>query len=247
MKGLFITATDTDIGKTVITGAIAAALRDCGIHVGVIKPLASGGVVNADGHIQSEDAVFLAKAAGIPVEKWAQVNSFCLTPALTPAAAADQMGIDIDIPNLIAACRNTSQFYESVLIEGVGGIAAPLWKEYLVADMVSELNLPVVVVTGPQLGTINHTVLTVAYAKARNINVAGIIMNKWNENAKGVLEESNMEYIERLTGVPILGKFPIVDSVSVSMGQTESLAELAKLNLNMERIIHSIEGSNGNE
>lgn len=243
MKGIFITATDTEVGKTVITGAIAAALKARGINIGVLKPLASGGFLDNNGLLQSEDASFLIKATGISYEDQILVNSLCLAPALTPAVAAIQSGITIDIQQIIADCRFAGDHFAAVLIEGVGGIAAPLWEDYLVADMMVELKLPAVIVTRPDLGTINHTLLTAAYAKQQGIKVAGIVVNKWDEASAGILEQSNLEYIKRLTGIPVIGKFPADAAISVATGQTDKLAYLAEQHLAIEYLLNIMENN----
>ncbi|MCX7781183.1 MAG: dethiobiotin synthase [Negativicutes bacterium] len=244
MPGLFITATDTEVGKTVITGAIAAALKARGYNVGVMKPLASGGVASQDGRLVAEDATFLMRAVGIGESERQAVNPLCLVPALTPAVAAVESGITIDIGNLLAACRETIRRHELTLIEGVGGIAAPLWEDYLVADMIADLKLPAVVVARRNLGTINHTVLTVEYARQRGIAVAGVIINNWVEEEAGILEQSNLAYIARLTGLPVLGKFPHARDIDVPAGKTGNLSALAERHLHMAEIIRMMkEGS----
>lgn len=243
MAGLFITATDTEVGKTVITGAIAAALKGRGIDVGVMKPMASGGVADGTGNIVAEDATFLMQAAGIGQRENRLVNPVCLAPSLTPAVAAALSGIKIDVKNVITAFQQLAKLHDPVIVEGVGGIVAPLWQKYLVADLMAELALPVIVVTRPNLGTINHTVLTVAYGRSRGLDIAGIIINGWNQAEVGILETSNEEYIKELTGLPILGKFPYVDSISVPQGKTLGLAELAEKYLQMDEIIRIIKGN----
>lgn len=245
MSGLFITATDTDVGKTVITGAIAAALRDRKIHVGVMKPLASGGVADQFGNLVAEDATFIMKAAGIAESERSLVNPLCLAPALTPAVAATVSNIEVNMPAIIKIYQDLAKKYQPLLVEGVGGITAPLWQDYLLVDLMVELSLPVIVVTRPNLGTINHTVLTVEYARQRGLKVAGIIINGWNENEVGILEKSNEVYITRLTQVPILGKFPYSSKIGEGNIEGSELARLAEEYLQMDKIISIIErGSN---
>lgn len=243
MAGLFITATDTEVGKTVITGALAAALRQRGLAVGVIKPVASGGVISQDGKLLAEDATFLMRAAGLTESERPSVNPVCLAPALTPAVAAVASGVTLNIPDLVAACHRLLNRYPLALIEGVGGITAPIWEEYLVADLMAELALPALVVARPNLGTINHTVLTVDYARRRGIKVAGIIINGWDEAKAGILERSNVAYIERLTGVPVLGKFPYSPGISVPEAKVTGLAALAERHLAIDRIIELLGGT----
>ena len=242
MRGLFITATDTDIGKTMITGAIAAALKARGIHVGVFKPLASGAISNQEGKLVSEDASFLMKAAGIGEELRSEVNAVCLKPALTPAIAARESNITIDIEKIIADIKKNAQKYDMVLIEGVGGITAPLWQDYLLADMMKAFALPAIIVSKPRLGAINHTVLTYEYAKQRAIELNGVILNRWEADSAGILEESNIEYIENMTGLPIVGKFPLTKNIDVNKNCTYNLAETAEKHINMDQILEIIGG-----
>ncbi len=241
-KGLFITATDTEVGKTFISGAIAAALKNRGINVGVVKPVASGGVSNVSGQLVSEDASFLMAAAGINEERRKEVNPVCLAPALTPAVAAVESGVTIDVAKLIDTCRFMLAQSGITLVEGVGGITAPIWETYLVADMMLELNLPAVLVTRPNLGTINHTVLTVEYARQRGIKLAGIIINRWDEDQITVLERSNLGYIERLTGLPVFGKFPSVAAVDLDSVTLSQLGNIAEQHLAIDELIKLMTG-----
>lgn len=239
MRGLFITATDTEVGKTVITGALAAGLRVRGVDVGVVKPVASGGVRNNAGTLISEDGLFLLRAAGLPDEELKWVNPVCLEPALTPAVAARLAGVALDPAALVQACRDMGEKHEIVLVEGVGGITAPLWEEYLVADLLQELGLPALLVTRPNMGTINHTVLTHDYAVQRGLPLAGMVVNSWPE-APGVLETSNLEYMQRLTKLPVWGKFPRAAGVDVPAGKIGNLAELAEEYLDLDAILELI-------
>lgn len=242
MSGLFITATDTDVGKTVIAGVIAATLKARGMDVGVMKPLASGGIVDSKGKLVAEDATFLMQAVGFGESEREAVNPLCLAPALTPAVAAKISGVQVDIPAIIKAYHTLQDQYDPLLVEGVGGITAPLWEDYLLVDFMVELGLPVIIVTRPNLGTINHTVLTVEYARGRGLQVVGIIFNGWSEDEVGILEKSNEEYITRLTGVSILGKFPYSPIIRIPQVGTEALAVLGEKYLQMDTIIDIIKG-----
>lgn len=241
-KGLFITATDTEVGKTFVCGALAAALKGRGIHVGVMKPVASGGVYTADGNLVSADASFLLAAAGLGEDRRPTVNPVCLAPALTPAVAAAESGVTIDVGYLETACRTMLAEAEVTLVEGVGGITAPIWQNYLVADMMLALGLPGVIVARPDLGTINHTVLTAAYARQCGIKLAGIIINRWDEARVTVLERSNLAYIEQLTGLPVLGKFPPVRIVSHDRQTMEQLGQLAEQHIAIDRLLPLMTG-----
>jgi len=239
MAGLFITATDTEVGKTVITGMIAAGLKARGLNVGVMKPVASGGVVQADGHLLAEDAAFLMAAADIGEAEQPLVNPVCLTPALAPAVAAAISGVTIDVNVFGQAYRQLLRLHDVVLVEGVGGLAAPIWEDYLAVDLWAELSLPAIMVVRPNLGTINHSVLSAAYARQRQLPLTGLIINNWPVKP-GVLETSNAVYIERLTGLPILGKVPFVPEISVPHAEAPRLAALANRYIDLDYITDKI-------
>ncbi len=241
MKGLFITATGTDVGKTMITGAIAAACKGRGIHIGVFKPLASGAVRDKAGQLVSEDASFLMKAAGIGESERGIVNEICLEPALTPAVAAKASGVAINMEQVIENMLHNAQSYDAVLIEGVGGLTAPLWENYLVADLMERLCLPSLLVGDAGLGGINHIVLSEAYARSRQLGLYGIILNRWPADA-GLLETSNVEYIRELTKLPILGKMPLSSELNVQELSQPNLALTAEKSLAMDEIIACMMG-----
>lgn len=240
MKGFFITATDTDMGKTVVTGLLAAGLKARGHKVGVFKPLASGAVRDKTGALVSEDARFLMRAAGIPVAFRQEVNEVCLEPALTPAVAAQVEGVRICMPELTARLRQAAGAYDLVLVEGVGGITAPLWEDYLVADWMQELDLSALIVTDAGLGSINHLALTHAYARQRGLRVQGFVVNRWKEPA-GILERSNLDYMQRLTGMELLGKVPLCSEIDVAQARTGDLAALAESHLDLDAILAGLE------
>lgn len=238
MRGLFITATNTDVGKTVVTGTIAAALKARGFSVGVFKPLASGGAVNAEGKLIAADASFLMRAAEIDERFREEVNAVCLGPALAPAVAAAESGVTIDMEAVIADLLRHAQKYELVLVEGVGGIAAPLWEDFLVADLMARLGLPAVLVSAPLLGSISHVVLACAYAKQRRLRLGGVLFNRWD--ADGVLETSNQRYIERLTGLPALGKLPTLKIVETDAWRAADLAAAGETYAAIDEILRIV-------
>lgn len=238
MKGLFITATDTDIGKTRVTGLIVAALKKRGADVGVFKPLASGAILR-NGTLVSEDAEFLMMAAQIDESRRKEVNEVCLKPALTPAVAAKISNVAIHMEDIIENLVKSAKRYEYVLVEGVGGLAAPLWESYLVVDLIKALHLPPLIVSQSGLGAINHTVLSYEYAKRHGVWLRGFIANRYDGKNAGVLEESNLAYIDRLTGMPLLGKTPVFAAGGMT---SEGLAAIAEEYLDMQGILRIMEG-----
>ena len=200
MLGIGVTATDTEIGKTVVSGALAAAMRYRGYKTGVYKPAASGCVKNSDGKLISTDAEFLLHCAGLNVEKHDQVVPYVLEAALAPAEASRLAGIKIDPCVMLEGAREMLLGSQISIVEGVGGISAPLTDEYLVKDFFGELKLPLVIVVKAVLGNVNHAVLTAEYARIHGLKVVGLIVNGWDRKKAGALEQSNLYYYEKLTG-----------------------------------------------
>ena len=204
--GIFITGTDTEIGKTVVAGGLAAALKAAGIDVGVMKPIASGGVEHK-GRIVSEDAIFLKGAAQVD-DALNLINPICLRHPLAPSVAAEIEGVSIDLQKIDEAFAQLRQRHEFIVVEGVGGIAVPICEEMLVADMAQRFQLPLLIVARPNLGTINHTVLTVEFARSYNLEICGIVLNASQEGSKGLAEETNPKELARLTNLPVSGSVP---------------------------------------
>jgi dethiobiotin synthetase len=205
-KGYFITGTDTGVGKTVITAALAMTLRQMGKDVGVMKPVATGCVRRREGLV-SEDAEFLAKAADAP-ESLPEVSPIRLAESLAPTVAAARAGTPIDLESVWAAWRRIRAAHPYVLVEGIGGILCPVTPEFSVADLAKRFGLPVIVVARSGLGTINHTALTVEAALRRGLEVAGVIVNRYHHETADLSEMTNPDEIARVTGVPVLGLIP---------------------------------------
>ncbi len=195
MKSFFITGTDTGVGKTIIAGALAAAFREKGLDVGVMKPVATGGW---------DDARFLIKSAGVE-DNIFLVNPYCLVTPVAPAVAAEREKLKIDIRRIKDAYEKLSRRHEMVIVEGVGGILVPIYKKYLVTDLIKDLDLPIIIVAKPGLGTINHTLLTIRQARVSRIKVLGVIINNYDEATAGIAEKTAPAVIERIGKVPILG------------------------------------------
>lgn len=197
-KGLFITGTGTEIGKTVIAGCLAATLKHSGINVGVMKPICSGD--NLDAH-------YLKHAAQVN-DPLALINPIYLKHPLAPSVSARIQGKEIDIGEIDKAVNTLSKEYECLIVEGVGGIAVPIKDNYLVAHLIHHLQMPVLIIADAGLGTINHTMLTVSFAQEFNLKIVGIILNTVHPEEGGLVEQTNPHEIEKLTQVPVFGVLP---------------------------------------
>ena len=223
--GLFITGTDTDVGKTVITCAIAAVLRRQrpGLRIGVSKPLSSGCRRDREGLV-SEDAEALAHFADCrqPLDV---INPIRFGPPLAPAVAAEQSNRSIDWSELHRCLQLLDQQSEAILIEGVGGLMVPLDPSNPALDvlgLITTLGYPVLIVARSGLGTLNHTVLTARLLQSAHCHIAGIVMNGFDADESASSDPSvasNRLWLSRLTGAPVLAAIPRVNPKKVKPHQ----------------------------
>ena len=199
--GLFVTGTDTGVGKTVIAAAIALALRRRGVRVGVCKVAATGCQRRREGLV-SEDAEYLAHWADsrqpldvICPQRWAE--------PLAPAVAAERSGRPLDWAAIRASLDVIGADSDVTVVEGVGGVLVPMDDGHTVLDLMRALMLPAVVVARAGLGTINHTLLTVGALRAAGVPVAGVVVNRYPPDAD-VATETNPDAIQRWGRVPVL-------------------------------------------
>jgi dethiobiotin synthetase len=174
VRGLFVTGTDTEVGKTVVAAALAAALRADGVPVGAFKPVVTGTDEPTDG--KPRDHELLAQCAGMEPH---EVAPYTFGPAVSPHLAAELAEVSIDTTRLIETARRNAEG-RTLIAEGVGGFLVPLTVSgYLIRDLAVELQLPVVIVARPGLGTINHTMLTIEAVRAAGLEVASVVMTPY--------------------------------------------------------------------
>ncbi len=207
-KGIFITGTDTDIGKTYVTALLVKTLREAGYDAGYYKAAISG----ADSVAES-DAGFVNRFAGIG-ESEDMLLSYLYKHAVSPHLAARMEGHPVEKEVILAGWARAAARYPYVTMEGSGGICCPIRHDekavYYLEDIVHWLHLPSLIVADAGLGTINHVVLTAFYMKARELPVKGVLLNNWKG---GVMEEDNVKMIEEMTGLPVLAKIRRGDAV----------------------------------
>jgi len=208
MRGLFVTGTDTEVGKTVVAGCIAAALRARGSRVAAFKPVVTG-LDEPAAPGWPRDHELLAAAAGVAPET---VTHHVFGPPVSPHLAAELAGVTLDLEAMVlAAGAAAAEAGAEVLVaEGVGGLLVPLTAEHSVRDLAVELGLPVVVAARPGLGTINHTLLTLEAARAAGLQVAGVVITPWPEEPSA-MARSNRATIARLGRVDVATLPPLPD------------------------------------
>jgi dethiobiotin synthetase len=204
VHGIFVTGTDTGVGKTVVAAAVCAALVARGERVAAFKPAVTG-LDEPSSAGWPHDHELLADAAGGGQTANA-VTPYRFRPAVSPHYAAELAGTRIEPERLRAAARGAAAGADVLVCEGVGGLLVPLTDDYAVRDLAADLALPVVVVARSGLGTINHTLLTVEAARAAGLRVAGVVITPWGEPEP--IEESNRATVERLAGVQVSGLPP---------------------------------------
>lgn len=202
-KCLFITATGTDIGKTYVSALIVKKMRELGFNCGYYKPVLSGAIKNNDELIPG-DCKQVIETSGLNY-KPIDCLSYCFEEAVSPHLAAERQNIEISKDKILEDFENKKREFDYLLIEGAGGITCPinLKNNYLMNDLIKDMNSSIIIVADGGLGTINSVLLTVEYAKNRDIPVAGIILNNYIDN---FMYEDNAKVIEDLTGLKILAK-----------------------------------------
>lgn len=199
INGVFITGTDTDCGKTIIAGGIARALLHKGFNVGVMKPVATWGDPSREpGGRQrwiSEDALHLRQAAATS-DSLDLINPICFKAAMAPWPAARLERKIVDMDRVTNAYKELCRRHSFMVVEGVGGLLVPLKRDFFVVDMISRMHLAAVVVAHPDLGTLNHTLLTIRELKRNNIPLAGVIIN--NYAGKTRAEQTNPAVLRKI-------------------------------------------------
>jgi dethiobiotin synthetase len=195
LKAIFVTGTDTGVGKTLVSAGLARLLLNRGISVGVFKPIASGGTV-------SEDGKLLQTAARLPHSAYHGIVPFHYKQPLAPWVASWKEG-KIDLAKIEKAYQKAKASCDFLIVEGVGGVQVPITEDFFVSDWMIKWKLPVLVVVRAGLGTINHTLLTLEALQKRKIKVIGVLVNGYT--GKGIAEQTNVKALKKLLKVPVYG------------------------------------------
>ncbi|HKY64094.1 MAG TPA: dethiobiotin synthase [bacterium] len=217
MAGLFITGTDTGVGKTLVTAGIAAYLKERGLDVAAMKPVESGCLSGSP----ESDSVFLKKT--IPLaDDLDLINTYAFEPPLAPGLAARLEGVEISFDRILENFHRLELLHRWVLVEGAGGLRVPLAPNREVSDLIAAMKLPVLVVARMALGTVNHSLLTLEALERRGLEVAGLVFN-------GVAKEMdasarhNVELLAERSRVPIWG---VLGHLEKARDRSELLAKV---------------------
>lgn len=227
MKGVFVTATDTGVGKTVLCLLLAIALKERGINALCMKPFSSGGR-------RSHDA-FLYKKYISPSIPFSLINPVHYYSPLSPFSASLIEGRSADIEKVIEAYKAMSKEADFLIVEGIGGLLVPIRKDYFLLDFMKELSLPFILVIRPGLGTLNHTFLSLNVAEREGLLCKGIVMNHTSAKREDIAMRTNLE-VFKLLGREIILKIPYKKGLT---RQRQTLLSLLK-ELPIENLIKKL-------
>jgi dethiobiotin synthetase len=222
-EGIFITGTDTGVGKTLVAAGLIAALKEQGIDVGVMKPLESGAPCFESAPIP-QDAMTLKEIAGV-ADDLEEINPYCFQAPLAPGIAAEQAGIEIDLQRIKKSYEGLKKRHQFMVVEGAGGLLVPIAKGVLLPELINLLKLPIIVVARSSLGTINHTLLTLSYCQQQGLECAGFIISKATPDADPS-EASNPQFTAQYSKVPFLGTVPYLRDHARIKGNRAFLAQI---------------------
>jgi len=244
-RGVFITATDTGVGKTVVTAALAVSLRKDGYDVGVMKPIETGVRLSSDAR---SDAVRL-RASVRSSDTFTEICPYAFRRPLAPLDAARLEKRMVRLQTIMRAFRTLQSRHEVMVVEGVGGVYVPITSSLDISDLIYRVKLPAIVVGRISLGGINHALLTLGALRRRKISVLALVLNRTlpAQTATARMQErSTMRLLRQLAGVPVIGPLPYrvtiewnFQSEVVRLARTTAIKKLARLVL--ARMIH--EGS----
>jgi dethiobiotin synthetase len=237
VPGLFVTGTGTGVGKTVAAGGIAGALRRRGVNVGVIKPIETGGP-DPGGSLEGADAGFLSRLAEVD-DAPALISPIQLREPAAPLVAAEHEGATIRLETIHQAIGALAARRSFLIVEGAGGLAVPITRDYLMLDLARDLGFPVLIVGHAGLGTINHTVLSDFYARAHGLAIAGILLNNPEPPAGTLAEKTNAAVIARMIPGPLLGCLPFLEDLGSVDGRRQ-LIDLCMSSINWTELDRAI-------
>jgi len=225
VSGAFITGTDTGVGKTTVTAALALHLQARGLTVGVMKPIETGATPENE---NQSDAGRLRKAAGI-MDSMDLISPYRFADPLAPLIAARRTGRGIDLDRIGQAFMRLSTASRIMLVEGAGGLLAPLSDQFEIGDLIHVLQLPAILIARASLGGVNHALLALEALARRNVPVVAVVLNRPlppdHSETSEQQRASTVELIRELAGVPVIG--PLDHVPSLGLRWMEGIVELS--------------------
>jgi len=227
LNSIFITGTDSDVGKTYVAAGLAVTLRKLKIDVGVMKPFAAGTAQKTG--FKSEDVEILANAAQVNDPEML-LNPQFFPIVASPYTALKNLKIKPNIKLILNRFKKLSKLHSMLLVEGMGGIMTPILQDYFLTNLIKHMKLPTIIVTRTKVGTVNHTVMTCKMCEKYKIPVKGIVINNFDTNGYNVKELKRD--LENLTNIQVLGSIPFIDDMSDT-----SLYRVFKKNIDFKSLL----------
>ena len=230
---IFITGTDTNVGKTIVAAGLAAVMQGLGYSMSVYKPVQTGSIpagenlISPDLHfVNSIDTNILTK------------STYEFIDPVAPSVAAQNAGIKINTGNFTRDYAELKQKSDFVIVEGAGGLLTPIYENFLMRDLITLLSIPVIIVAKPDLGTINHTLLTIEAAKASGLNIKGIIISNYPFDTDDIAIRTAPKTIESLCDVEILGVLPHINGLMQDYNNSDLLLGEVLNHIDIQRIFN---------
>lgn len=231
-RGLFITGTDTEVGKTLVAVSLVRALVKGGLRVAVMKPVASGAEPMPLG-LRNSDALALLHAANVPAP-YERVNPYCYVPPISPHLAAKEAAFPVDL-RVIEECFDALRGNaDLVVVEGAGGWYAPISEKHTMQDLALRLDLPVVLVVAMRLGCLNHAMLSRRAIEAAGANLAGWVANELDPGFERRAE--NLESLVQLMGSAPLAVLPFQPDEATALLAAEEAVRALRLSQPRKRL-----------
>lgn len=214
-QGIFVTGTDTGVGKTVVSALLLTLLRAQGIDAVPMKPVQTG-AIRRHGRWRAPDLDFCLALADLhPSEQERRLMApYCFRRACSPHLAAALAGQQIKVSKIMKSFAALQRLHDFVIVEGAGGVLTPLSGEHSMLEVMKSLALPVVLVAKPGLGTINHTLLTLRELRRAKLNILGVVINYAVKTSRTFIEKDNLKTIERLGDTRIIAELPFMRNAS---------------------------------
>jgi dethiobiotin synthetase len=214
IRGVFVTGTDTGVGKTRVAAGLLRRLRAAGLDATAMKPIQTGAARDRDGRLLAPDLVDVLSAAGLEAgeAEREELAPYVFEPACAPHLAARLLGREIELPRIVACARRVAARHDAIVVEGAGGVLVPLGRGATMADLAAALGVPAVLVAHAGLGTLNHVFLSLEALRARRVRVAGVVLNDARAADEGTrwIREDNARTIAELGAAPVLAHVPFL-------------------------------------
>lgn len=210
-RGIFVTGTDTGVGKTVVSAALLFALKSAGLDAVYMKPVQTG-CRRKSGRLLAPDLDFVLSIAGLrpPPKERRLMAPYCFRKPCSPHLAARLEKRPIKLSRITSSFKALKRAHDFVIVEGAGGVLTPLAWQCSMIDLMQALALPVIIVARPGLGTINHTLLALRELRRAKLNILGVVINDAGATRETVIEKDNLKTIEQLGNTRIIAQLPFM-------------------------------------